>query len=66
MSVQHRPMEELARLTQILLLGVVLAWALNPDSSLRKTAEQVWDLFFANLRADEKRKTARGRRSGKP
>jgi len=58
--------EELARLTQILLLGVVLAWALNPDSSLRKTAEQVWDLFFANLRADEKRKTARGRRSGKP
>ena len=58
--------EELARLTQILLLGVVLAWALNPDSSLRKTAEQVWDLFFANLRADERRRTSKSRRSGKP
>jgi AcrR family transcriptional regulator len=58
--------EELARLTQILLLGVVLAWALNPDSTLRKTAEQVWDLFFANLRADEKHRAARRRRSAKP
>lgn len=57
--------EELARLTQILLLGVVLAWALNPDSTLRKTAEQVWDLFFSNLRADEKRKGVRRRRSGR-
>ena len=55
--------EELARLTQILLLGVILAWALNPDSSLRKTAEQVWDLFFANLRADQKRGSGKDRRS---
>ncbi len=55
--------EELARLTQILLLGVILAWALNPDSSLRKTAEQVWDLFFANLRADQKRRPGRSGRS---
>ena len=57
--------EELARLTQILLLGVVLAWALNPDSTLRKTAEQVWDLFFANLRAEKKRGALKVRRSGK-
>jgi AcrR family transcriptional regulator len=60
---RDQPPEELARLTQLVLLGVILAWALNPDSSLRKTAEQVWDLFFANLRADEKRRPAKSHRS---
>lgn len=60
----HSP-EELARLTQLVLLGVILAWSVNPDSSLRKTAEQVWDLFFVNLRADEKRRVAKGHRSSR-
>jgi len=59
---RDQPPAELARLTQIVLLGVILAWAMNPDSSLRKTAEQVWDLFFANLRADERPRAAKGRR----
>jgi AcrR family transcriptional regulator len=60
---REHPPQELARLTQLVLLGVILAWAINPDSSLRKTAEQVWDLFFANLSTDPKRKLARGFRS---
>jgi AcrR family transcriptional regulator len=54
---RDRSAAELARLSQIVMLGLTLAWALNPDSSLRGTAEQVWDLFFCNLQADEKHKT---------
>ncbi|HXW62212.1 MAG TPA: TetR family transcriptional regulator [Candidatus Acidoferrales bacterium] len=49
-----RSPEELARLTQIVFLGVILAWAMNPDSPLRKTAEQVWELFSADLCAARK------------
>jgi AcrR family transcriptional regulator len=59
------PAAELARLTQIVLLGVTLAWAMNPDSSLRGTAEEVWELFFANLRADQKSRGSRKRRSSR-
>jgi len=54
---------ELARLMQIVFLGVILAWALNPDAYLHKTAEQVWNLFSASLRP-EKHRSAQGRRSG--
>jgi AcrR family transcriptional regulator len=54
---RDRSSAELARLTQIILLGVSFAWALNPDSSLRGTAEDIWDLFFSTLRADEKRRS---------
>jgi AcrR family transcriptional regulator len=59
----ERSPAELARLTQIVFLGVILAWAMNPDSSLRKTAEQVWELFAASLSADRKRPSSRGPRS---
>ena len=38
------PPEELARLTQVVFLGVTLSWAMNPESSLRKTTEAVWNL----------------------
>jgi AcrR family transcriptional regulator len=54
---------ELARLTQIVFLGVILAWAMNPDSSLRKTAGQVWELFSSGLCSGQKRTPARGPRS---
>jgi hypothetical protein len=37
-------------------MGVTIAWALNPDSLLRKSAEEVWELFFPNLCADTSRK----------
>jgi AcrR family transcriptional regulator len=55
---------ELARLTQLILFGVTLAWAMNPDTSLRVTEGQVWDLLAANLFADEK-KMARSTRSSR-
>jgi len=61
-----RSPEELARLTQIVFLGVILAWALNPDSSLPKTAEQVWELFSAELGAHRKRIPAGAPRRARP
>jgi AcrR family transcriptional regulator len=54
---------EMARLVQIVLLGVTLSWSLHPDSSLRGTAQQSWDLFLPSLLADGKRKGAKHRRS---
>jgi len=53
---------EMARLVQIVLLGVTLAWALHPDSTLRLTAQQAWNLFLPSLLADEKHKGAKHRR----
>jgi AcrR family transcriptional regulator len=57
------PAAELARLTQVVLLGITLAWALHPDSSLRGTAQEAWDLFLPSLLADTTRKGAKNRRS---
>jgi hypothetical protein len=37
-------------------MGVTIAWSLNPDSVLRKSAEEVWELFFPSLFADTKGK----------
>jgi AcrR family transcriptional regulator len=59
------PPAEMARLVQIVLLGVTLAWALHPDSTLRPTAQQAWDLFLPCLLADEKRKGAKHRRGAR-
>ncbi len=56
---------EMARLTQIVLLGIILAWSLNPDSSLRGTVQQAWDLFLPSLLADNKRKSVSPRRSAR-
>jgi len=50
---------EMARLVQIVLLGMTLAWALNPDSSLRGTEQQAWDLFLPSLLADTGRRATR-------
>jgi AcrR family transcriptional regulator len=53
---RDRSAAELARLTHLILMGVTIAWALNPDSLLRKSSEEVWDLFFPSLSADTTRK----------
>jgi AcrR family transcriptional regulator len=45
------PAADLARLTQLVFHGVVLAWALNPDSPLQGTSAGVWDLFSVAFRA---------------
>ncbi len=57
------PPAEMARLVQIVLLGMTLAWALHPDSSLRGTALQAWNLFLPSLLADTKRKNVKHRRA---
>lgn len=54
---------ELARLTQIVFFGVSLSWAMNPDSSLEKTTEAVWNLVVPNFSASKarrNRKTSKG------
>jgi len=58
---RDRSPADLARLTQLIFMGVTIAWSLNPDSVLRKSAEEVWELFFPSLFADTrgKRKVAR-------
>ena len=56
---------ELAQLTQLVLLGVTVAWAMNPDSSLRATATGVWELLCPNLLADKKGKRLKRCRSAK-
>src|SRR6202046_2001174 len=53
---RDRSAADLARLTHLILMGVTIAWALNPDSMLRKSSEEVWDLFFPSLCADSTRK----------
>jgi AcrR family transcriptional regulator len=57
------PASELARLTQLILIGVSVGWALSPDDSLRGTAQDVWRLLSPSLIADKKHKRAPVRRT---
>lgn len=40
---------EIARVTQIALMGTCMVWALHPDNSLRKTSLEIWDLMWPSL-----------------
>jgi AcrR family transcriptional regulator len=59
------PAAELARLVQVVLLGMTLAWSLHPDSSLRGTSQEAWDLFLPGILADTKRKASKNRRTAR-
>ncbi|MGH9717276.1 MAG: TetR/AcrR family transcriptional regulator [Candidatus Acidiferrales bacterium] len=50
------PAEELARLIQLILLGVGVGWALDPDESLQGRAGDVWRLLSPSLINDRKQK----------
>jgi AcrR family transcriptional regulator len=53
---------DLGRLTHIIFMGLALAWSLNPDAALQKTADEIWDLLAPNLvnaSTGAKRKKAR-------
>jgi AcrR family transcriptional regulator len=50
---RDRSAAELARLTQLVFHGVILAWALCPDSGLLETAESVWELIAPALAVAE-------------
>ena len=42
------PAAEMARLTQIVFMGVTVSWSIRPEASLRKTSEEIWDLISPN------------------
>ena len=56
------PAAELARLTHIVFMGVTIAWSLNPDSVLRKTSEDIWELLSPNLRTSKTQAARKSRR----
>jgi AcrR family transcriptional regulator len=60
------PAAELARLTHIIFMGVTIAWSLNPDSVLRKTAEEIWELLSPNFRISKARAARKNRQRTKP
>jgi AcrR family transcriptional regulator len=60
---RDRSPAELAQLTQIVFFGIVLAWAMNPDSSLHKTAEDVWNLLSADLGVERTHRSGGEQRS---
>ena len=39
------PAMDLARMTQRIFMGVTMSWAIKPESTLRKTSEEIWDLI---------------------
>jgi AcrR family transcriptional regulator len=56
-EIRHdRSAAGLARMTHIIFMGVTIAWAVNPDSSLQRSAEEVWDMICPSLRAKKGRK----------
>jgi AcrR family transcriptional regulator len=40
---------DLARMTQRIFMGVTMSWAIKPESTLRKTSEEIWDLIKSSL-----------------
>jgi AcrR family transcriptional regulator len=49
------PAMDLARMTQRIFMGVTMSWAIKPESTLRKTSEEVWDLIRPSLLPPEAR-----------
>ena len=57
--------DELGRLMHMIFMGVNVAWALNPDSDLGRTTEDVWELLSPNLKIARTQPTYKSRRRGK-
>jgi hypothetical protein len=36
-------------MTQRIFMGVTMSWAIKPESTLRKTSEEIWDLIQPSL-----------------
>lgn len=56
---------ELARLIQTMVIGMTMAWALNPETQFQATAKQMWELISPSLRADIARRNPTRRRKSK-
>jgi AcrR family transcriptional regulator len=56
---------ELARLIQTVVIGMTMAWALNPERQFQATAKQMWALISPRLRADVTKRNSKKRRKWK-
>jgi AcrR family transcriptional regulator len=56
---------EMARLTQIVFMGVTISWSIRPEASLRKTGEEIWDLICPNWEITSRRANRKVRRRAK-
>jgi AcrR family transcriptional regulator len=56
---------EMARLTQIVFMGVTISWSIRPEASLRKTSEEIWDLICPNWETASRRANRKLRRRAK-
>ncbi len=56
---------DLARMTQTIFMGVTMSWAIKPESSLRGTAVEIWDLICPNLVSGKTRAARTRPRSSK-
>ena len=57
------PAMHLARMTQRIFMGVTMSWSIKPESTLRKTSEEIWDLIRSSLVPAETRTTRKRPRS---
>jgi AcrR family transcriptional regulator len=57
------PANDLARMTQRIFMGVTMSWAIKPESTLRKTSEEIWDLIKSGLVPAEARTMRKRQRS---
>jgi hypothetical protein len=62
---RDRSAADLARLTHIVFFGSTIAWAVNPDGSLPKTTEEIWNLISAGWSADNSNDTGKLHRTRK-
>jgi AcrR family transcriptional regulator len=47
--------DDLARMMQVTFMGLTMSWAINPESTLRKNARELWQLLCPTLqRADSR------------
>jgi len=56
---------EMARLIQTIVMGLTMAWALNPETQLRATAKEAWDLIGPSLQSSAGRRSTKRKRGSK-
>jgi AcrR family transcriptional regulator len=59
------PAIELARVIQTVVIGMTMAWALNPETQFQSMAKRMWELISPTLRAEVARSSTARLRSSK-
>jgi AcrR family transcriptional regulator len=47
---------DLARTTQVMVMGLSMSWSLNPELTLRKFSNDVWELIYPSLKQRDSRR----------